>query len=120
MKVRREDYRTIQEYRKALTALKEWKKERQPKKVKRRKKRRKKQPNVKQEWQKKYRAYLKSPRWEYIKEHIHLVRDGRCERCGSTERLEVHHKHYRTVFHEGANDLELLCHICHRKEHGYE
>ena len=43
------------------------------------------------------------------------ARDRVCVRCGSTERLEVHHR--EPVVHGGSNELEeleLLCARCHR------
>ena len=48
-----------------------------------------------------------------------LRRDGfRCVRCGSRERLEVHHR--LPVSEGGAHvpeNLETRCHGCHRAEH---
>ena len=42
-----------------------------------------------------------------------LLKNGRCEECGSSEKLQFHHpKPYR------INTFKLLCQICHYKEHG--
>jgi hypothetical protein len=40
-----------------------------------------------------------------------------CTVCGSRDRLEVHHRHYRTLYRESVLDLDLLCHDCHSKHH---
>jgi 5-methylcytosine-specific restriction endonuclease McrA len=37
-----------------------------------------------------------------------------CEKCGSTENLEIHHKSYNS---NKLDNLLLLCESCHRKEH---
>ena len=64
-----------------------------------------------------YRAYLDTPQWKAIRLEVIDDRGGKCERCESTYRLEVHHKSYKNLFNEGLADLELLCHSCHSKEH---
>jgi DNA-binding CsgD family transcriptional regulator len=46
------------------------------------------------------------------------MRDGfRCVRCGSSQKLQVHHK--RGVKSHRPKDLETLCQKCHHAEHGY-
>ena len=46
------------------------------------------------------------------------MRDGyKCVRCGSTEKLAVHHRK-GTKSHR-IEDLETLCQKCHHAEHGY-
>lgn len=40
-----------------------------------------------------------------------------CERCGTTHKLIVHHKHYRTFGHEQPEDLMTLCGPCHNNVH---
>jgi hypothetical protein len=42
---------------------------------------------------------------------------AKCNRCGSTQFLEVHHLHYKNFRHEQMEDLEVLCENCHVKEH---
>jgi len=65
-----------------------------------------------------YRAYLQSKEWSQIKLDLYQLRGKKCERCGSTNNLQVHHKHYRNIFKEEPDDLEILCNSCHRNEHG--
>jgi hypothetical protein len=43
--------------------------------------------------------------------------DFKCVRCGSTEKLQVHHKK-GTKSHR-LEDMETLCLNCHHAEHGY-
>lgn len=45
-----------------------------------------------------------------------LCRRVSCNRCGSLERLQVHHQD-RNPFNNQANNLEVLCVPCHVKEH---
>ena len=79
----------------------------------------KKRQSVKQKrgFKKKYSDYLKSKDWADIRIDLFNVRGGKCERCGSTVKLEVHHLHYRNVFKEEPSDLIILCRICHQLEH---
>ena len=44
-------------------------------------------------------------------------RKSKCERCGSADRLHVHHKDDNYKNNDPAN-LETLCTYCHGKEHG--
>ena len=65
---------------------------------------------------KKYRDYLHSKEWRQIR--LDIITDRKkCEYCGSKKRLCIHHKHYRNIFNEDPEDLELLCGQCHDKEH---
>ena len=46
------------------------------------------------------------------------MRDGfQCVRCGSTERLNVHHKKGTKAYR--LEDLETRCLKCHHTDHGY-
>ena len=64
-----------------------------------------------------YQEYLKSEHWQELRSRI-LERDGhRCQLCGSTENLHVHHKTYETLWHEADGDLITLCSDCHETFH---
>lgn len=64
-----------------------------------------------------YRDYLHS-RWWYFKRNQKLDSvNRRCARCRSRKNLEVHHLHYRTLWHERHTDLEVLCRTCHEAVH---
>jgi 5-methylcytosine-specific restriction endonuclease McrA len=58
--------------------------------------------------------------WQLVREAARQRDHNRCVRCGSTERLEVHH---RIPIEQGGSALTLdnlatLCVPCHRKEEG--
>ena len=73
-----------------------------------------------EERQKRYREeYLKSKHWQGTRK-AKLKIDPKCESCGEVEQLEVHHKHYRSLYHETRDDLETLCSLCHRRRHGID
>ncbi len=60
-----------------------------------------------------YHEYLQSLSW-HVKRQAALARAGhKCQRCEATKSLEVHHKHYNTLFNEAPEDLEVLCILCH-------
>lgn len=40
-----------------------------------------------------------------------------CERCGASDKLIVHHKHYGNWGHEHPEDLMTLCGPCHQNVH---
>jgi hypothetical protein len=53
-----------------------------------------------------------------IRERINEI--GRCERCGNTDNLNGHHRrHHSTDIdkREDADNIEVLCSVCHSKEH---
>ena len=64
-----------------------------------------------------YNKYMKSPEWaKKRKERLEL--DGyKCQMCGTTEKLEVHHIKYDTLGNENMDDLITLCEHCHTKVH---
>ncbi|MTI84260.1 MAG: HNH endonuclease [Firmicutes bacterium] len=55
--------------------------------------------------------------WPKVRKETIRARGGRCEDCGSTEGLEVHHK-VNPRINEDEN-LEVLCKHCHGKKHPY-
>lgn len=64
-----------------------------------------------------YREYIASAQWARIRDAKIESVGGRCEKCGAskwTNRLDVHHLHYRTFKKERMEDLQVLCHpVCH-------
>ena len=65
-----------------------------------------------------YTAYIASPEWgafraAYIARHGALV----CTACGSPRRVQLHHRHYRTLGHESPDDVTPLCKSCHENVH---
>ncbi len=59
-------------------------------------------------------VYLRSPYWRARRARAIARAGGRCERCGVTGRLEVHHLTYARLGRERDRDLRALCHGCHR------
>ena len=60
-----------------------------------------------------YIAYMQSDEWRSTR-RIALTRAGnRCESCGESHGLEVHHLTYKRLGHELPNDLRVLCEDCH-------
>lgn len=66
-----------------------------------------------------YKKFLETPYWEAVRTAV-INRDGkRCTKCGSTKRLQAHHKTYE---HHGKEhlhlgDLTTLCQPCHKAVH---
>lgn len=67
------------------------------------------------------RRYKEKVRYGFQRER--LLKDiGKCQKCGSTERLQVHHKNRKSYHRNETPDnrpenLELLCQTCHLKYH---
>jgi predicted RNA-binding Zn-ribbon protein involved in translation (DUF1610 family) len=67
--------------------------------------------------QKKYQEYLKSPHWIETRNSM-IERAGRkCQLCGYTGWLDVHHNTYERLGEEWVSDLIVLCRGCHTKHH---
>ena len=64
-----------------------------------------------------YEEYLKSDKWKKKREKILKRADHKCELCGSTENLHIHHLTYDNVYNEKEEDLLCVCDICHSKLH---
>jgi len=65
-----------------------------------------------------YREYLKSDKWNVMR-NIALIRaDFKCQLCNGTEKLNVHHRKYPKVLgSEPITDLIVLCRECHENHH---
>lgn len=65
----------------------------------------------------KYESYIMSDEWQ-VRRNKRLEWDKfRCQQCGSSQQLQVHHLTYKRVFDEDILDLITLCKICHKDEH---
>ena len=113
MKIKRSDYRTQEEWRKACKAVKKFKKNRKPKTKKRKVTKKSKSKRLR-----KYHKYLLSDEWAQLKIDIFAARGKSCERCGSKSSVQVHHLTYKNIFNEEPEDLLILCRNCHKDEHG--
>ena len=68
-----------------------------------------------------YNEQLKDEKWKAFRNFIFIVRDCKCEMCGATQKLQVHHPNYvkgRKAWEYTCNEVVVLCEQCHRKAHG--
>jgi len=74
------------------------------------------------EWiRKNYRAYLKTKHWKNLRLRYKRSKlPWKCYVCGSTERLQLHHRSYRRVGRERLQDLIPMCRACHSEIHRLE
>ena len=67
-----------------------------------------------------YDEQLKDKRWEAFRRFIFAVRGRKCEKCGSTKTLQVHHPKYkygRMAWEYTCKEVIVLCRDCHEKVH---
>lgn len=65
----------------------------------------------------KYKEYMESDVWRE-KRRIMLDRAGhKCQLCGTTKSLGVHHNTYKNLGDEPLEDLCVLCWPCHSAHH---
>lgn len=63
-----------------------------------------------------YQEYLKSPQWQQKRSERLKIDGYKCQRCGFTRALEVHHINYERLYHEDVSrDLVTLCKKCHKE-----
>ena len=70
-----------------------------------------------------YEKQLKDKRWRELRKEVIEERGGRCEMCGCSSNLCVHHKAYikgRYAWEYPKNHLLVLCSGCHEKIHGID
>jgi 5-methylcytosine-specific restriction endonuclease McrA len=63
-----------------------------------------------------YQTYLRSPEWKKKRERAFKLLGRKCQQCGKTKSLQVHHLHYDTLYEESAEDVEIACTDCHPVE----
>lgn len=71
----------------------------------------------KDDWRADYDNYLQSPQWRNKRQELFNERGKKCEHCGATTQIHVHHIHYRNLGNEKLEDLMVLCKSCHEEEH---
>ncbi len=64
-----------------------------------------------------YRDYLKSSGWRITRNDALRRAKWTCARCHGKRNLQVHHKTYERLGCEWADDLEVLCAVCHEGHH---
>jgi 5-methylcytosine-specific restriction endonuclease McrA len=68
-----------------------------------------------------YIKYLHSNHWQRFRKFM-IGHVGKCQNCGSKERLQVHHLVYKergksVLYHEKYYHVMVLCRDCHRNVH---
>ena len=64
-----------------------------------------------------YKEYLQSDQWKYIKAKVISRDKGICQGCFIKAPLEVHHLTYKRIGEELGVDLISLCSVCHNIIH---
>ena len=70
-----------------------------------------------------YKEQLKDKRWIEFRENVFNCKGKKCEICGSTEFLQVHHLRYKKkhyAWEYKVHDMQVLCGRCHKKIHGID
>jgi len=66
----------------------------------------------------KYKNYIsKSDKWREKRELALDYYGNQCCDCGGKYNLQVHHRHYQSLYKEKMTDLLVLCKDCHNKIH---
>ncbi|MGL4452401.1 MAG: hypothetical protein ACRCTZ_14610, partial [Sarcina sp.] len=76
---------------------------------------------IKQSLKMDYKDQLLTPEWRKKREHILNSRGWKCEKCGSSINLHVHHSFYisgKMAWEYEDYQLNVLCKWCHCKIHG--
>lgn len=66
----------------------------------------------------KYIDYIQSKYWQKVRLELFKVRGKKCEVCGETKLIHVHHLTYENLFNEKPEDLQILCKKHHEEAHG--
>lgn len=66
-----------------------------------------------------YNRYLLSRHWQEVSIRFLKSKRGRkvCSACGSTYKINLHHKTYAHIGRERMSELCYLCEFCHLKVH---
>lgn len=84
---------------------------------KRRKPQSKKQKQDKRKKRREYTKYLLSDEWKKKRLEAFAHYGKKCDTCGTTENLHVHHKTYVRFKKEIMDDLQVLCSFHHMELH---
>lgn len=71
-----------------------------------------------------YSSLLRTPEWYNYRTMVFNYKGYKCEWCGRTNNLQVHHKFYLKRYGEfikpweyDFNNVMVLCNYCHKKYH---
>lgn len=62
-------------------------------------------------------THLKSTYWHNLKQKRLTFAKHKCEACGCSEFLYLHHVDYSNLLAEQFNDVAVLCYTCHQAIH---
>lgn len=67
-----------------------------------------------------YQDFLQTDYWKLIRQHLMLARGSKCQKCGDSGELHIHHLSYdrRGMEHTALHHLKILCAKHHREVHG--
>jgi len=72
-----------------------------------------------------YQSYIRSREWETKAVYAKRRAGWTCQSCGLVYDpgnrdtiLHVHHLHYRNLYKELRQDVQVLCQVCHKQAHG--
>ena len=67
-----------------------------------------------------YNRLLEDKRWKEFRLKVMSERGNKCECCGGTHILQIHHTFYisgKMPWEYDVNDMRVLCRMCHQKVH---
>ena len=67
-----------------------------------------------------YKKQLKSKEWKNFRKKVFKIKGKKCEICGSTKQLNIHHPFYtkgKLAWQYNPSDMMVLCHDCHKEIH---
>lgn len=67
-----------------------------------------------------YKEYLQTEHWQEFRRKVLKRYNNKCQLCGKTGKLNVHHNNYDHRGEEDYKDVLLLCEDCHHKFHNKE
>ena len=67
-----------------------------------------------------YKKQLKSKEWKKFRKEVFKTKGKKCEMCGSTKHLNIHHPFYtkgKLAWQYNPTDMMVLCIDCHKNIH---
>ncbi|MFW6311206.1 MAG: hypothetical protein ACOC1K_03115 [Nanoarchaeota archaeon] len=64
-----------------------------------------------------YYKYLKSRDWQIKRSMVFAAYGRKCESCGKSNNLHVHHLRYKNIYDCTVRDFTVLCKDCHKIIH---
>lgn len=64
-----------------------------------------------------YYVYLNSKEWEEKRVSVLERENNKCQKCNTSDNLQIHHWTYTRLFNEELSDLYCLCKDCHTLLH---